>query len=231
MSLDDVVVDRLDELDEFFAAAGVPAAAEVSSWAPTSFAAALAERGYRPAWFGEMFVAATPLIASGQGGDGSIVVQPVDVELIPTWQSVFASAFEYVEAADRAVSDRHTTAVFATPGAHQYLALVDGAVAGCGTVYLDGDIAWLGGAATVPGQRSRGVQRTLLACRAAVAAAAGCANLAVTALPSGGSARNIRQLGFTPAHTRLIMSRPARAATRDEQVVTSASQGAWETGG
>jgi GNAT superfamily N-acetyltransferase len=212
VSLDEGVADKLNVIDDFFAAAGVPAAAEVSSWAPASFAVALSERGYRPEWFGEMFVAPTSRIASGDGNGGSITIEPVDVDLISTWQFVFATGFEYIGPTERASSDRHTIAVFATPGAHHYLALVDGALAGCGTVYLDGDIAWLGGAATVPDRRGGGVQRALLDHRIAIARDAGCPLTAVTALPSSGSARNVRTVGFTAAHTRLIMSRPDRAS-------------------
>ncbi len=59
------------------------------------------------------------------------------------------------------------------------IADVDGEPAGCGAAFVDGDVAWLGLAATRPGARGRGVQGSLLAARLRAASEAGC-RIAIT---------------------------------------------------
>jgi GNAT superfamily N-acetyltransferase len=59
-----------------------------------------------------------------------------------------------------------------------------------------GSTAMLGGAATLPAFRRRGVQRALIEARLAVAARAGCELAIVTADPGSSSARNVERTGF-----------------------------------
>jgi GNAT superfamily N-acetyltransferase len=71
---------------------------------------------------------------------------------------------------------------------------------------VDG-VAWLGGAATIPKHRQRGVQAALVAHRLRLAAQLGCGLAAVTALSNGPSARNIVRLGFQHIHTQAVVER------------------------
>ena len=78
---------------------------------------------------------------------------------------------------------------------------------GCGSVQFVDGIAWLGGAATIPEFRQRGVQAALVAHRLGLAAEAGCELAAVSALSNGPSARNIVRLGFQHIHTQVVVQR------------------------
>lgn len=78
---------------------------------------------------------------------------------------------------------------------------------GGGALYTDGDVGWLGMAATLPEARGRGSQTAILAHRIAIAAAQGC-SLVVTetgervdSRPSG-SYRNILRAGFEERYLR-----------------------------
>jgi GNAT superfamily N-acetyltransferase len=75
------------------------------------------------------------------------------------------------------------------------------------------DVAWLGGAATVPAFRKRGVQAALVAYRLQLATEMGCELAAVSALAGGPSARNIFRLGFPHIHTQVVVEKRVANAT------------------
>jgi ribosomal protein S18 acetylase RimI-like enzyme len=64
-------------------------------------------------------------------------------------------------------------AFFAGPGVGLHRARVDGALAGVARLVIDGDLAELGGGATLPEFRGRGVQQAMLRHRINEACAAG----------------------------------------------------------
>ncbi|MGH3276183.1 MAG: GNAT family N-acetyltransferase, partial [Streptosporangiaceae bacterium] len=72
---------------------------------------------------------------------------------------------------------------------------------------VHGDVAVLGGAATVAGARGSGAQTALLHYRLSQAAAAGAQAATVTAAPASVSARNLARAGFT-MHSRCSWSLP-----------------------
>ncbi|MGH6725866.1 MAG: hypothetical protein ACREB8_04880 [Pseudolabrys sp.] len=76
-----------------------------------------------------------------------------------------------------------------------------------GSVYIDGDCAWLGIGATIPAQRGLRAHLALLAARIEAAIAAGCTLLTTeTGIPHGGdvgpSFVNIQRAGFAAAYAR-----------------------------
>lgn len=196
--------DELARFETFFAAHGVAASVELSSWASIALLAQLGERGYRPHWFRNVYVRAV----DGQPAADDVAVREVDDSLFETWRSMFRAAFEAASDEARRVSDEHTAAAFTVPGSTDLLAFVDGEPAGCGTVQIDGRLAWLGGAATHPAFRGRGVQSALIRHRLRLAAAADCDIAVCTALPAGVSARNVERHGFELAYTQLVVTRP-----------------------
>ena len=105
-------------------------------------------------------------------------------------------------------SDEMARAEHAVPGATAYLADLDGTTVGCASLTPESGVAWLGGAATIPFGRRRGVQGALVRHRLAVAATSGCDLAVVTAMPAGQSARNLARLGFTLAYCQAVLTRP-----------------------
>lgn len=91
---------------------------------------------------------------------------------------------------------------------HIVMAMVDGQPAGCGSLHVADGVGWLGGAATMPAFRRRGVQATLVAHRLQMALDLGCDIAAATAVPSGASARNLVRLGFHLVQTQVVVEQP-----------------------
>ena len=95
-------------------------------------------------------------------------------------------------------------ALVGRPGWRCYLAFDGDAPVGTAALFLDGEIGWLGAAATLPTQRRRGGQRALIARRIADATAAGASLLvSETGLaPDNPSLRNLLAAGFVVAYER-----------------------------
>lgn len=92
-------------------------------------------------------------------------------------------------------------ALVGRPGWRCYLACDGDVPVGTAALFLDGDVAWLGAAGTLPTQRRRGGQRALIARRIADASAAG-AKLLVSETglgPENPSLRNLLAAGFVVA--------------------------------
>ena len=87
------------------------------------------------------------------------------------------------------------------------IARVDGELVGCGSLQPAEGVAWLGGAATRPEYRRRGVQSALLAHRIGKVQAR-CDLVAATALSGSTSARNMTRAGFTLAYVQVVMTQP-----------------------
>jgi hypothetical protein len=88
-----------------------------------------------------------------------------------------------------------------------YIARVDGEPAGSASMRLDGGVAQLAGASTIPRFRRRGVQRSLLTARLADAAAAAADLAIVTTAPGSQSQANVGRLGFDLLYARAILVR------------------------
>jgi hypothetical protein len=91
-----------------------------------------------------------------------------------------------------------------TSGYQHYLAWVGSTAVAVGTLQVEGDLAWLGGGATLPRWRKMGAHGALIAARLTRAARLGCRWIWVqTNLPSRGqrdaSRRNLMRLGFEQA--------------------------------
>jgi GNAT superfamily N-acetyltransferase len=89
--------------------------------------------------------------------------------------------------------------------------VVGGEDAGAGALWVDGELGWLLGDATLPHLRGRGVQSALLSARCALAEAAGCTLAVTEARPGSTSQRNMERLGFSVVYTRVEMISPPRS--------------------
>jgi GNAT superfamily N-acetyltransferase len=99
------------------------------------------------------------------------------------------------------------------PGWRVWLAERDGQVVATGSLFVHGETAWLGVAATLAQHRGLGAQSALLAARVNAAAELGCRVLATeTGEPTENepnpSLDNIRRAGFTQISSRLNYASP-----------------------
>jgi ribosomal protein S18 acetylase RimI-like enzyme len=109
------------------------------------------------------------------------------------------------ESFDRDVLQRVLRDMTTVPGFVQVIARRGGNVAGGASMRIDGDIAQLTGAATLPEHRRRGVQSALLARRLTLAADAGCGVAVVTTAPGSKSQQNVMRAGFSLLYARAVL--------------------------
>jgi GNAT superfamily N-acetyltransferase len=91
------------------------------------------------------------------------------------------------------------------PGVFRYLARLDGRPVGEAAMSIQGDIAQIAGAGTLPSFRGRGVQKALLQQRLDDASAAGCRLAVVTTAPGTRSQDNVMRRGFELLYARAIL--------------------------
>lgn len=201
----------LEEIEQAFAARDTPVQIELSQLADPEIGELLTARGYRLVSFENVL---------GRGLKGEIEhVTPGGVEVrrsgedeLDAWLDVVGEGFSYPdvegvpthedfprEVLERAVRD------YVAAGAMNYLALRDGAVAGGASIAMTDGVAQLGGAATAPAHRRRGIQSTLLSARLTDAAATGCDIAVVTTQPGSKSQQNVQRLGFDLLYTRAVL--------------------------
>jgi GNAT superfamily N-acetyltransferase len=126
---------------------------------------------------------------------------------LDVWLDVLADGNEIVTAEGRVISDEFWRGAHRAVGSADFLAVIDGGRAvGCGSLQVVSDVVLLGGAATRPAHRGRGMQSALRRHRIRRAAELGCNVVAPTALPAGGSARNLLRHGLHLVDTQLVMT-------------------------
>jgi GNAT superfamily N-acetyltransferase len=134
--------------------------------------------------------------------DSSLMARPLSRREMPSAAAVLALGF--------GVADVLGALLASTMGARgwQHFGIDSGGrVVAVGGLFVDGDVAWMGPAATLPEHRGRGAQKVLVAARIAAAEGAGC-RLVVseTAEPRADKAapsfHNLRRLGFVEAYRR-----------------------------
>ena len=227
VSLDERSSDEIDAIQQFYRDHELPAALEVASWAPPTTIAELSRRNFRLGWFRAMF-AISPAELAGSTPAGTALAGPaltgttlagttdsttgagvqivaVDRANEDTWLQTFAVGSGVLDSHARDISDEFALATRACRDTYIFMATIGGQAAGCGTLQITGGIAWVGGAATLPEFRRRGVQAALLSHRVRLAADLECDLVAATAIPSGQSARNLVHLGFQHVQTQVVL--------------------------
>ena len=208
------------ELADWFAARGLPPAAQLSSWAPAATVTSLAEAGFVPAWCRS--VLATDLAGPGRDlapDPGAQATGPARRPGVATPQVVVVSDDALARQAmavmtaglteGLATGEEFMRADRACEATTQLLALLDGRPVGCGSVTVVGPTAWLGAAATLEQARRRGVQAALGRARLRLAREAGCDLVGATASSGSASARNLQRLGFGLVQEEWVVVRPA----------------------
>lgn len=216
-----------EDVERAFAARESEVRAEVSTLARAETHEWLSRRGYVLQGFENVLgralgrdlghdregrAAASPAVAVAPG----IEVRAVAGAEIDAWVAVvtagFAAPDESGAGGDQPLPTGEDLAVmmddvFRAGGFTRYLARVGGEVAGGASMRLDGGIALLAGAATLPRFRRRGVQRALLQARLSDAARAGCDLATVVTQPGSTSQANVQRQGFALLYARAVLVR------------------------
>jgi len=203
----------LASIESRYASNGVPVQAEVSSLADPAIARHLTARGYL--LVGVENVLGCSLPAAPLSGPSDVSVAAAADDEFDVWLDIVVSGFAAPDAQgvlsheeyDRDVIDRIMRDFSRARGVVRYLARRDGAAVGGGVMRMDDGVAQLGGAATLPAHRRRGVQTALILTRLTRAGEHGCDIAVVTTQPGSKSQQNLARLGFDLLYTRAVLVR------------------------
>ncbi len=144
--------------------------------------------------------AISPAAVAGNGAPG-VEVRELAPDEVGEWAEIVVTASEMEGGVARAW--RAAEPALARSGHHRrFVATLDGVPAGAASLHTHHSVGWLCAASVLPAARGRGVQRALLAARAARAASLGCDVIGASAVDGGASAENLRRLGFRRVATR-----------------------------
>jgi ribosomal protein S18 acetylase RimI-like enzyme len=210
---------ELAPIEARFAALGAKLQAEVSILAAPETHALLIGRGYQPRGFENQLGHALRRFET-------VLAPGVDVARLPEggaeWCDLSVEAFASPDVGGVGGDElppsedvrKAMLLMVRVPGFRAYQASVDGSPAGAASMRIDGSIAQLCGAATLPRFRRRGVQTSLLRVRLADAAAAGCEVAVVTVQPASKSQQNAQRAGFSLLYSRALLVKEAGSGDR-----------------
>jgi ribosomal protein S18 acetylase RimI-like enzyme len=187
--------------------------AEVATLADPAFARALTARGYLLNGF-ESVLARTLLTPGRPETPAGLVIQAATDRR--AWMNTLIDGFESPDTGvvsapgeqfPRELLERVFEDLAEARGFLRYAAVLDGELAGAGSMRLCDGVAQLCGAATRPAFRRRGVQTALLQTRLRDAAAAGCDIAVVTTEPGSRSQQNAQRAGFALLYSRAVLIR------------------------
>lgn len=195
----EVSPEELDELEEFFRSRGGAVEIEVCEYAHPTLMRLLEKRNYELTERSNVLVRELgPADDDPSFANDVLLVQEEQLEM---FARAVASAFSEGKEPSEELTDIFRV-FFHQSNASCFGALVDGVPAGAGTLFIQENVAELGGAGTLPQFRGRGIQSDLLKARCAHARAAGCTEAMVTTAPDTISQRNAERNGFRVAYRR-----------------------------
>jgi GNAT superfamily N-acetyltransferase len=210
LGLDGPVSDEeFDGLEEFYHRRNEPVRVETCPLADSSLIEQFGRRNYRVTEFSN--VMARPLSAQDSANawpdpPAGVTIEKIDKNHVDLWTLTVSQGFSENFPVTQEILE--VMRMFAHgQNVECYLARVDGAVAGGGTLTIHEGFAGIFGASTLPPFRNRGVQTALLQARLARAMAARCDLAACLAQPGSVSQRNIMRQNFSVLYTRVKFER------------------------
>jgi GNAT superfamily N-acetyltransferase len=208
----DLDLDALAAIEREWGDRNEPVRIEMAVLTDPSMGAALSERGYRLHGFENVLGIAIDRGAATAPDHDVSVALAAEAEF-ETWIDIAVEAFSTLDGTGSVPPDilsrEHLRNVLlemmGVPGFIRYLARVDGEPVGEAAMRIDGELAQLAGAGTLPRARGRGVQKALLHRRLTDARAAGCTLAVVTTAPGTRSQDNVMRRGFALLYTRAIL--------------------------
>ena len=202
--------EKLQAIEEKFAARGAALQAEVSTLADPALGERLSRRGYVLQGFEDVLGRTITRDDANPRINDAIEISPMEESEGACWldvavtsfsspdqQGVQAEALPPDEELKRALQD-----FTLVPEFRRYFARFHRKIAGVATLRFDDGLAQFCGAATLPGFRRRGVQTALLLRRLADALDAGCKLALMTTQPGSKSEQNGYKQGFTLLYSR-----------------------------
>lgn len=190
----------LDVIECFFHDRGAPVMHEVSPFAGVAALQLLCARQYRPIEISSVMY--RPLAEPPAEMESNISVRLAGAEQASLWADISARGWTHEHPELLGFVQQMGAISAARTGGVCFLAEVDGQPGAAGALCIHNGVALLGGSATIPELRKRGLQAALLEQRMRYAFHQGC-DLAMMAAETGsGSQRNAERKGFRIAYTR-----------------------------
>jgi GNAT superfamily N-acetyltransferase len=196
----------LDLLERHSRSIGVIPTLEVSPGADPSVRSVCDRRGYRVVSTTLVLALELPHVETEPRSSGVRAVE-IGLSKLPVWQELAAQGWDHLAGRRRRASDAWAEAASRVEGEVFFIArdAEDSRPLGCASLTVREGLAVLGGMSTLPAERGRGVQSSLIRERLAVAADRGCDLATATVAPNGVSERNLIRLGFTVAYENVIL--------------------------
>lgn len=191
----------LDEIERFFLERGAEVMHEVCPFAGVATLDLLCARGYQPIEISNVMYRAVE--AGDDPHPANIRVRVIDPDETQLWSDISARGWAHDYPEFEPFVREMGTICAAREQSPCFLAEIDGAPGAAGALILHEGVALLGGAATVPELRRRGLQAALLRERMHYAAEHGCDLAMMVAEAGSESQRNAERKGFRIAYTRL----------------------------
>jgi GNAT superfamily N-acetyltransferase len=215
----DLDVTALERIEREWGDRGEPVRIEMSVLTDPSMGSTLTERGYRLHGFENVLGLSLDREIAGPISSGVTVDIATDAE-VQTGIDIAVDAFMDLDGSGSVPPDSFSREqlravleeMMGIPGFVGYLARLDGEPVGEASMRIDGDLAQLAGAGTLPRARGRGVQKALTHRRLTDARAAGCTLAVVTTAPGTRSQDNVMRRGFELLYTRAILVKRQRPA-------------------
>ena len=204
--------DEIARTIGFFTSRNLPSSIQISSVADSGTSNLLRKHGFVVDWQRSVLAgrpAESPASASASASAAAArdAIEAVHDDGLDDWLSVLARGNDALSPEARATSDEFGRAARGVSGAIDLLARVDGRPAACGSLQPIDGVGWLGGAATVPEFRRRGLQRAMLDTRIEIAVRDGHEFVAATALPDSSSMRNLERVGLSLVDIQTVWRR------------------------
>lgn len=191
----------LDVIERFFLDRGAQVLHEVSPLAGVAALNLLCTRQYRPIEISNVMY--RPLEKTTPEDRGSIRVRVTGPKEAQLWTDISARGWTHEHPELAEFLFQMGVISTARAGSLCFLAELDGQPGAAGVLCMHDGVALLGGSATVPEMRNRGLQTALLEERMRYAFDRGCDLAAMVAEAGSKSQRNAERKGFRIAYTRM----------------------------
>jgi len=202
----------LNEVEREWRGRAEPVRVELSILAHPTVGEVLTGRGYRLHGF-ENVLGRSLKALEPANSNPELTVEVLQDKDAATWMDIAVSSFLELDGTgsgpDDSISREEMARVLSefmvVPGFVRYLGRIGGKAVGEAAMRLDGGLAQIAGAGTLPAFRGRGMQKALIARRLVEARAAGCDLAVVTTAPGSRSQDNVMRRGFELLYTRAVL--------------------------
>ncbi len=192
---------NLDRLEAFFRERGAPVFHEVCPLAGVPLLAALVERGYKPVELTNALYRPLNRAEEFPASNGAVSIRNAGKEERMLWAEIAAEGWGETPELRQFLLEL-TEVIVHKDDSVLFLADLEGRPVACAGLSINGGLALMAGACTIPGARRQGAQLALLHARLSYASRHGCDVAMMCAQPGSASQRNAERHGFRIAYTR-----------------------------